>query len=112
MALVEFILTIIGIVFGVMATSWLIDFLCDLCQQSCSRTNHNSNEVKKPELTLDVDRMYKDYTRVNIGELPLSEYKRRERSGYYLVEKGKEYSWIEEQRKKRVEHYINDCWIK
>lgn len=109
MALIQFILTIVGIILGVMATNLFLDFLIDVGERSCSRTNNSSNEVKKPELVLDVNRMYQDYTRVNIDELPLSEYKRRERSGYYLVEKGKEYQY-EDKHKKYIERITKD-WI-
>lgn len=66
--------------------------------------SNNSN------LTLDVDRMYRDSMHVDLGDLSKAEFERRKKSGYYMVQKGQEYSFIDELRKKRVQSYFDD-WI-
>lgn len=65
-------------------------------------TTHSNNS----NLTLDVNRMYKDSVDVTLGRLSAAERKRREKSGYYMVPKGQEYSPVDELRKKRVAKLI------
>lgn len=76
----------------------------------CSSGNNSTSSTNNSNLTLDVDRMYKDSVGVTLGRLSKSEYKKRQKSGYYMVQKGKEYSQIDELKKKRVEKITKD-WI-
>ncbi len=76
------------------------------CNDSGTTSNSDSN------LTLDVDRMYKDSVDVTLGKLSEAEKKRRMKSGYYLVPKGQEYSRIDELRKKRIQRWKDQGYLK
>ena len=80
--------------------------ICCCCDSGTTNTNNSSDS----NMMLDVERMHKDSIDVTLGRLSEAERRRREKSGYYIVPKGQEYSRIEELRKKRVEKITKD-WI-
>ena len=84
----------------------VIAFIVVLCNSGESTASRKYTDG----MTLDVERMHKDSIDVTLGRLSESERRKREKSGYYIVPKGQEYSRIEELRKKRVEKITKD-WI-
>ena len=77
----------------------------------CSSGNNSASSTEDSVLVLDVDRMYKDNVNVTLGRLSEQEYRRRVKSGYYMVKKGTEYSQIDELRKKRIQRWKDKGYL-
>ncbi len=92
---------------GILVLIIVVSIIVAACRNSNSSNAYRNN----PNLTLDVARMYQDSIDVTLGNLSESEKKRRMKSGYYMVQKGQEYDWFEERRKKRIQRWKDQGYL-